>query len=104
MTLRLSIENVDRLPDGGPIRIEVKGRGLDLGRDSHLDWTLPDPGRSISGKHCEIRYRDGGYWLHDVSTNGTFVNGAEYRLDAGQGTPAAQDDAQLVSPGGLGGE
>ncbi len=82
MTLRLSIENVDRLPDGGPIRIEVKGRGLDLGRDSHLDWTLPDPSRSISGKHCEIRYRDGGYWLHDVSTNGTFVNGAEYRLDA----------------------
>jgi type VI secretion system protein ImpI len=43
---------------------------------------LPDPSRSISGKHCEIRYRDGGYWLHDVSTNGTFVNGAEYRLDA----------------------
>jgi type VI secretion system protein ImpI len=82
MTLRLSIENVDRLPDGGPIRIEVKGRGLDLGRDSHLDWTLPDPSRSISGKHCEIRYRDGGYWLHDVSTNGTFVNGAEYRPDA----------------------
>jgi type VI secretion system protein ImpI len=82
MTLRLSIENVDRLPDGGPIRIEVNGRGLDLGRDSHLDWTLPDPSRSISGKHCEIRYRDGGYWLHDVSTNGTFVNGAEYRLDA----------------------
>ncbi len=82
MTLRLSIENVDRLPDGGPIRIEVKGRGLDLGRDSHLDWTLPDPGRSISGKHCEIRYRDGGYWLHDVSTNGTFVNGADYRLEA----------------------
>ena len=82
MTLRLSIENVDRLPDGGPIRIEVKGRGLDLGRDSHLDWALPDPSRGISGKHCEIRYRDGGYWLHDVSTNGTFVNGAEYRLDA----------------------
>jgi type VI secretion system protein ImpI len=82
MTLRLSIENVDRLPDGGPLRIEVKGRGLDLGRDAHLDWTLPDPSRSISSKHCEIRYRDGGYWLHDISTNGTFVNGAQYRLDA----------------------
>ncbi len=82
MTLRLSIENVDRLSDGGPLRIEVKGRGLDLGRDAHLDWTLPDPSRSISSKHCEIRYRDGGYWLHDISTNGTFVNGAQYRLDA----------------------
>jgi type VI secretion system protein ImpI len=95
MTLRLSIENVDRLPDGGPIRIEVKGRGLDLGRDSHLDWTLPDPSRSVSGKHCEIRYREGGYWLHDVSTNGTFVNGAEYRLDA----PHRLRDADRLSIG-----
>jgi type VI secretion system protein ImpI len=82
MTLRLSIENVDRLPDGGPLRVEVKRRGLDLGRDAHLDWTLPDPSRSISSKHCEIRYHDGGYWLRDISTNGTFVNGAQFRLDA----------------------
>ena len=82
MTLRLSIENVDRLPDGGPLRVEVKGRGLDVGRDTHLDWTLPDPSRTVSSKHFEIRFRDGGYWLHDVSTNGTYVNGAQYRLDA----------------------
>ncbi|MBV8473881.1 MAG: type VI secretion system-associated FHA domain protein TagH [Hyphomicrobiales bacterium] len=82
MTLRLSVENMDRLPDGGPLRVEVKCRGLDIGRDSHLDWCLPDPSRYVSGKHCEIRFRDGDYWLHDVSTNGTFVNGAAFRLDA----------------------
>ena len=82
MTLRLSIENLDRLPDGGPLRVEVKGRGLDIGRDAHLDWTLPDPSRYVSSKHCETRFRDAGYWLHDVSTNGTFVNGAQFRLDA----------------------
>jgi type VI secretion system protein ImpI len=82
MTLRLSIENADRLPDGRPRRIEVKERGLDLGRDTHLDWTLPDGSRIVSGKHCEIRFQDGGYWLRDVSTNGTFVNGSPYRLDA----------------------
>ena len=82
MTLRLSIENMDRLPDGGPLRIEVKGRGLDFGRDAHLDWTLPDPSRTVSSKHCEVRFRDGGYWLHDVSTNGTFVNRSPFRLDA----------------------
>jgi type VI secretion system protein ImpI len=81
MTLRLSIENMDRLPDGGPLRIQVQGRGLDIGRDQHLDWTLPDPSRHISGKHCEIRFREGGYWVHDVSTNGTFVNGAPFRLN-----------------------
>src|SRR5579863_2226247 len=82
MTLRLAIENMDRLPDGGPLRVEVKGRGLDIGRDAHLDWTLPDPSRYVSGKHCEIRYRDNEYWLYDVSTNGTFVNGAQFRLEA----------------------
>src|SRR5260370_12018535 len=82
MTLHFSTENLVGCPDGGPLRVEVKGRGLDLGRDTHLDWTLPDPSRSISSKHCEIRFRDGGYWLHDVSTNGTFVNGGQYQLQA----------------------
>jgi type VI secretion system protein ImpI len=55
-------------------------RIVDIGRDRHLDWTLPDPARLISGKHCEVHYRDGGYWLHDVSTNGTFLNGADQRM------------------------
>jgi type VI secretion system protein ImpI len=81
MALTLAIENEARLPDGGPTSIRITGRrGIDIGRDQHLDWTLPDPDRFISGKHCEIRYRDGGYWLHDVSSNGTFVNGSERRL------------------------
>ncbi len=82
MTLRLSVENLDRLPDGGPLRVEVKGRGIDIGRDAHLDWTLPDPTRYVSGKHCEVRFKDGEYWLYDVSTNGTYLNGSQFRLDA----------------------
>jgi type VI secretion system protein ImpI len=73
---------MDRLPDGGPPRVEIKNRGIDIGRDAHLDWTLPDPERVVSGKHCEVRYRDGEYWLIDVSRNGTFVNGSQFRLDA----------------------
>lgn len=83
MGLTLTIENESSLPDGGPLSVRVTGkRGLDIGRDSHLDWTLPDPTRFISSKHCEVRYRDGGYWLHDVSTNGTFLNGSDGRMKA----------------------
>jgi type VI secretion system protein ImpI len=83
MGLTLTIENETNLPDGGPLSFTVAGkRGLDIGRDTHLDWTLPDPSRVISGKHCEVRYRDGGYWLYDVSTNGTFLNGSDRRLQA----------------------
>ena len=81
MPLKLSIENETNLPDGGPLSVTVSGkRGLDIGRDQHLDWTLPDPTRTISGKHCEVRFHEGAYWLHDVSTNGTFVNGSEHRV------------------------
>jgi type VI secretion system protein ImpI len=81
MTLTLHIENETSLADGGPLSVSIKGkRGLDIGRDPYLDWTLPDPSRFISGRHCEVRWHDGGYWLHDVSTNGTFMNGAETRL------------------------
>lgn len=81
--LTLRIENETKLPDGGPLSISVEGtRGIDIGRDQHLDWTLPDPNRFISGKHCEIRWQDGAFWLHDVSTNGTFLYGSDGRLKA----------------------
>jgi type VI secretion system protein ImpI len=81
MALRLAIENVTNLPDGGPISIAVSGkRGIDIGRDAHLDWTLPDPDRFISGKHCEIRFEGGAYVLTDVSSNGTFLNDAPNRM------------------------
>ena len=81
MALRFTIENVPNLPDGGPIAFTVTGkRSVDIGRDQHLDWTLPDPTRFISGKHCEVHYKNGTYWLHDVSTNGTFLNGSDQRM------------------------
>jgi type VI secretion system protein ImpI len=81
MALRFTIENVPNLPDGGPISFTVTGkRSVDIGRDQHLDWTLPDPTRFISGKHCEVHYKNNAFWLHDVSTNGTFLNGSDQRM------------------------
>ena len=81
MALRFTIENVPNLPDGGPISFTVTGkRSVDIGRDQHLDWTLPDPTRFISGKHCEVHYKNDAFWLHDVSTNGTFLNGSDQRM------------------------
>src|SRR5689334_21038069 len=83
MSLTLQIENETSLPDGGPLSVTIKGkRGLDIGRDPYLDWTLPDPTRFISGRHCEVRWHNGAYWLHDISTNGTFMNGSDGRLKA----------------------
>jgi type VI secretion system protein ImpI len=80
--LKLKIENFDKLPDGGPIAFQVDRHGFDLGRAQHLDWTLPDPTRCISSKHCEVRFIEGAYWLYDVSTNGTFVNRSSRRVQS----------------------
>ncbi|WP_274627894.1 type VI secretion system-associated FHA domain protein TagH [Arvimicrobium flavum] len=80
MTITLTIDNLDSLPDGGPTRFQAHNRSFEIGREQHLDWTLPDPGRYISGRHCEVRYENGAYWLYDTSTNGVFVNGSSQRV------------------------
>ncbi|WP_298982041.1 type VI secretion system-associated FHA domain protein TagH [uncultured Roseibium sp.] len=81
MRITLQIENVDRLETGGQVSYSCADRGFDIGRHEHLDWSLPDPQRVISGRHCEVRYEGGQYVLYDVSTNGTFLNGSPNRMD-----------------------
>lgn len=80
MTLTLRIDNFNQLPDGGPVSYATDQQGFEIGRDQEMDWTLPDPNRFVSSCHIEIRYENGGYWLYDVSTNGTFVNGGTMRV------------------------
>jgi type VI secretion system protein ImpI len=79
MTISLKIDNIDQLPDGGPVSYRADKRGFEIGRE-HRDWTLPDPNMFISGRHCEVRFEKGGYWLYDVSRNGTFLNGSATRV------------------------
>ena len=80
MTITLRIDNCDALPDGGPLAYSSSKAGFDFGRETHLDWTLPDESRYISGRHCEIRFEQGQYLLYDISRNGTFVNGSQDRV------------------------
>ncbi len=80
MKLTLRIDNIDSLPDGGPISYSAEDRSFDVGRDPALDWSLPDPNRFISSRHLEFRFEQGSYMLYDVSTNGTFINGGSGRM------------------------
>ncbi|MET3900973.1 type VI secretion system protein ImpI [Devosia sp. UYZn731] len=80
MAITLRIENLDSLPDGGPLEYSAGERGFDIGRAQHLDWCLPDESRVISSIHCQIRFEHGGYWLYDVSRNGTYLNNAPDRV------------------------
>jgi type VI secretion system protein len=80
MPLTLMIRNTDRLDNGSPLSLVLDRRGAVIGRDPTSDWCLPDPSLHISSRHCEITFRDDGYVINDISTNGTFLNGAGARL------------------------
>ncbi|MQQ10625.1 type VI secretion system-associated FHA domain protein TagH [Epibacterium sp. SM1979] len=78
--LTLRIENLATLDNGGPISLQLAGKGAQIGRKVGMDWVLPDPTRHISGHHIDITYEQGAYVLHDVSSNGTFLHGERYRM------------------------
>ena len=73
-------------PQGGLI-----GRGVDN------DWVLSDPERFLSSKHCQISGEGSRYFLTDLSTNGTFVNGSSEPV--GRGSRIALNDGDCFDVG-----
>ena len=52
---------------------------ITVGRLKSSDLVITDNDMGVSGKHFEIRYKKGNYYLYNYGQNGTFVNGAEIR-------------------------
>ena len=80
MTLTLSIRDPGSAPEGATSPFVLEGDSAVIGRSKNCDWTLPDPANIVSSRHAEIRREDGNYVLKDISTNGTFLNGARERM------------------------
>jgi len=73
-TLRLRIVSDQRrsLADRSSAIFSVEGGTI--GRSADNDWVLPDPSRYVSAHHARVLFRDGHFYLQDVSTNGVYVN------------------------------
>ena len=74
MTLRLRIVSDHRRLLGDRSSIVFTVDGGTIGRSADNDWVLPDPLRYVSAHHARVEYRDGHFFLEDLSTNGVFVN------------------------------
>lgn len=74
MTLRLRVVSDQRRSLGDRSSIVFTVAGGTIGRSADNDWVLPDPLRYVSAHHARVQFRNGRYYLHDVSTNGVFVN------------------------------
>ena len=74
MTLRLRVVSDQRrsLAERSSAIFSVEGGTI--GRSADNDWVLPDPLRYVSAHHARVQFRDGHFYLQDVSTNGVYVN------------------------------
>ncbi|HVW69352.1 MAG TPA: type VI secretion system-associated FHA domain protein TagH [Steroidobacteraceae bacterium] len=74
MTLRLRVVSDQRRSLGDRSSIVLTADGGTIGRSADNDWVLPDPLRYVSAHHARVQFRNGRFYLQDVSTNGVFVN------------------------------
>lgn len=74
MTLRLRVVSDQRRSLGDRSSIAFKADGGTIGRSADNDWVLPDPLRYVSAHHARVQFRNGRFYLQDLSTNGVFVN------------------------------
>ncbi len=77
-------------------KIFSEGGGT-IGRGESNDWVLSDPDRFLSSRHCSVSFEDGQFYLTDMSTNGTFMNGAAEPI--GKGGKILLGDGDTVDMG-----
>lgn len=71
-----------------------------IGRDHSGSVPLNHPRyKKVSGNHARLSMKDGQLYVHDVSMNGTYVNGV--KIERGKDVPiSSADDIRLGSPDG----
>jgi type VI secretion system protein len=94
MTLRLRVVSDQRRSLGDRSSIVFTANGGTIGRSADNDWVLPDPMRYVSAHHARVHFRSGRFYLHDLSTNGVFVNDESEPLSrrAAEGYPLRNGD------------
>ena len=80
MILTLTIRNPEGIEGAVQPEFKLARRDAMIGRSKTCDWSLPDDKNFISTRHAQISFRDDAYFLKDVSTNGTLLNGASERM------------------------
>lgn len=89
--MQLTFEVCSTASGEPPARKTFDGVGGVIGRGKGCDWIIADADRLVSSHHGLVVYREGHYFLTDISSNGIGVSGSMERLCKGQ--------ARLISDG-----
>lgn len=82
--MQLVLEVCDTASGEPPAEKTFDGIGGVIGRGAACDWIIADPRRLMSSHHGLVSYRDGQYFLTDISSNGIGIVGGPERLHRGQ--------------------
>ena len=74
MSLRLRVVSDHRRQLAERHTVVFGVSGGSIGRANDNDWVLPDPQRYVSAHHARVHFRDGHFYLEDLSTNGAYAN------------------------------
>ncbi|MGC1509620.1 type VI secretion system-associated FHA domain protein TagH [Ketobacter sp.] len=66
-----------------------------IGRSAGCDWVIPDQTRHLSGRHVIISFEAGQFYVTDISTNGTHLNGA-MALEKNKATVVSDGDRLVM--------
>lgn len=71
-------------------------RGGKIGRSKTAKWTLNDPTKHMSNFHAEVTFKDGQYFLTDISSNGMFLKTPYKKFVKGVPMPLTQKSAVMI--------
>ena len=74
MKASIKVVTYKNQPPEKPIEAVIDEGGGMLGRAPRNNFVLPDPERFISGKHAEISFQNGTFFITDTSTNGLYFD------------------------------
>ena len=74
----LAVLTVIQGPDKGR-EIRFSSGLISVGRFKNSDLCISDSDLGVSGKHFEVRFKKGKYYLYNYGSNGTLVNGRDVK-------------------------
>ena len=77
---------------------EFKKESGTIGRESDCSWVLLDKQGAVSRIHLEVEYKQGSYFMIDVSTNGTLYKRENRKVAPKEIVPFVEGDVLSIGP------
>jgi len=77
---------------------EFKKENGTIGRESDCTWVLADKKGAVSRIHLEVEYRNGKYFMVDVSSNGTIYKQEHKKVAPRELVPFVEGDVLSIGP------